>query len=71
MQGQVSLRNVAVLAESKQEGTVAAAKKAFPAGTDDLIRYSITGGDAFEARISSSIRAILFATLADQTRRNR
>jgi hypothetical protein len=68
LEGQVAIRNLAKLLEKKQPGTVAAADKAYPKGTDDLIRYSITGGDAVEARVSSSIRIILFGMLAEQAK---
>jgi hypothetical protein len=66
LQGQVAIRNLAAVIERKHEGIVDAAKKAFPKGADDMIRYSITGGDAVEAQVTSSIRMILFGMLAQQ-----
>ena len=66
LEGQVAIRNLATVIERKHEGIVDAAKKAFPKGADDMIRYSITGGDAVEVRVSSSIRMILFGMLAQQ-----
>src|SRR5262249_51266750 len=68
MEGQVAIRNLPKVIEKKHEGTVDAANKASPAGSDDVVRWSITGGDAAEFRISSSIRVILFSTLAAQLR---
>jgi hypothetical protein len=64
LEGELAMRNLAKIFERKHEGVVAAAKKAFPEGADDLIRYSVTGGDAIEARVTSSIRLILFAESA-------
>ena len=62
----VAIRNLAKILEKKHEGMVEAASKAYPAGTDDVIRYSLTGGDAAEYRITSNIRVILFGMLAFQ-----
>jgi hypothetical protein len=70
-QGQASIRNIAKLFEPKHEGITEAAKKAFPDGSDDLIRYSETGGEAFESRVSASTRVILFGVLAAELRRGR
>jgi hypothetical protein len=68
LEGEVAMRQLARVIEKKHEGIVDAAQKAFPTGTDDLVRYSITGGQAAEFRVSSSIRMIVFSTLAGQLR---
>jgi hypothetical protein len=61
-----SVRNFAKILEKKHEGIVDAANKAFPPGSDDVIRYNLTGGNAAEYRISANIRLILFGILAAQ-----
>ncbi|HEX3314354.1 MAG TPA: hypothetical protein VHR72_05645 [Gemmataceae bacterium] len=66
LEGEVAIRNLAKLIEKKREGTVDAAAKAFPAGTDDTIRYSVSGGETAEFRVTSSIRMILFSMLTAQ-----
>ena len=66
LEGEIAMRNLAKLAERKHAGTVDAAAKAYPAGTDDAVRYSITGGETAEFRVTSSIRMILFSMLTAQ-----
>jgi hypothetical protein len=66
LEGEVAIRNLAKVIEKKHEGTVDAAAKAFPAGSDDVVRYSFSGGETADFRVTSSIRIILFGMLSAQ-----
>ncbi len=71
IQSATSLRKIAPMMERKDPGAVEAAKKAYPDGVDDTYRFSVTGGDTLDIRLSSSTRIIQFGVLLEQAKRVR
>lgn len=70
-QGEFSIRNIAKIAERKDEGVLEAAKKVFPDNVSDTYRFIVSGGSSLDMRFSGSARIIQFGVLAEQMRRNR
>lgn len=71
LEGEVSMRNVGTMMDREEPGASEAARKAFPPNTDDTIRFSVTGGDAVQGRVSVGTQFIRFGMLMNELKRGR